>query len=61
VQINDLYEFPPTLNMRKYMAADADVSIKPLYRLYAYGDPTARSLSLSLLSPRGGGGCSRSV
>lgn len=36
VQINDLYEFPPTLNMRKYMAADADVSIKPLYRLYAY-------------------------
>ncbi|ELR18996.1 Ubiquitin carboxylterminal hydrolase domain containing protein [Acanthamoeba castellanii str. Neff] len=34
-KINDLYEFPPTLNMRKYMAADADVSIKPLYRLYA--------------------------
>lgn len=36
MQINDLYEFPPTLNMRKYLAADADVSIKPLYRLYAY-------------------------
>jgi ubiquitin carboxyl-terminal hydrolase 7 len=33
-KINDRYEFPATLNLRKYLSSDADVSVKPLYRLY---------------------------
>lgn len=34
-KINDRYEFPNTINLRRFLSSDADVSIKPLYRLYA--------------------------
>jgi len=35
VKINDHYEFPQSLNMKRFMHKDADVSVKPLYRLYS--------------------------
>eukprot|EP01087_Luapelamoeba_hula_P007038 TRINITY_DN1712_c0_g1_i1.p1 TRINITY_DN1712_c0_g1~~TRINITY_DN1712_c0_g1_i1.p1 ORF type:complete len:614 (+),score=100.06 TRINITY_DN1712_c0_g1_i1:244-2085(+) len=33
-KINDRYEFPATLNLKRYLHKDADCSVKPLYRLY---------------------------